>query len=158
MTTGRLFGGDHLEGQRLVQINRKSVFSHAEAEAILPVVKRITASFSVKVEGLLALLENLSPQQKSAIQGLEDQVNQLILEWHAKIRKLGAIPKGLWLVDFDSGDGFFCWKDPETKIAFWHSYENGFTCRVPIESRPSAAESFVTPVNGYDVSQPLNMA
>ena len=43
---------------------------------------------------------------------------------------LGGQPKGLWLVDFDSGDGFsFCWKYGEEEIAHVHAYDAGFAGR-----------------------------
>ena len=41
--------------------------------------------------------------------------------------------KGLWLVDFDSGDGYWCWAYPEDDLGYWHSYEGGFGARVPLE-------------------------
>jgi hypothetical protein len=44
--------------------------------------------------------------------------------------------KGLWLVDFDSGDGYWCWAYPEADLGHWHSYEGGFGARVPVDQRP----------------------
>ncbi len=45
---------------------------------------------------------------------------------------LGAEVKGLWLVDWDSGDGYFCWRFPEAALAFFHTYEEGFAGRLPV--------------------------
>lgn len=120
-------------GDRVVTINRRGFFTLSEAQHILPVVRRITQEFSQKTELLIARLESLPPTSSETINELESQVNELIRNWHEKIKKLGAVPKGLWLVDFDTGDGYFCWKYPETEIAFWHSYEDGFTKRIPVE-------------------------
>ena len=39
---------------------------------------------------------------------------------------LGAEVKGVWLVDFDNGSGYYCWRWPETAIDHFHGYEEGF--------------------------------
>lgn len=65
---------------------------------------------------------------------LQDQINGLIQNWQNKVERLGAKPKGLWLADFDYGDGYFCWKFPETKIQYSHGYKDGFTGRRLIEN------------------------
>ena len=36
------------------------------------------------------------------------------------------------LVDWDAGDGYFCWRYPEPALAHFHGYEEGFAGRVPI--------------------------
>jgi hypothetical protein len=63
---------------------------------------------------------------------LEREVSSLILEWQSKIRRLGAEPQGLWIADFDSGTGYFCWKFPERTISHWHGYQDGFIRRQSI--------------------------
>ena len=127
-------------GDRVVTINRMGVFTLAEAQAILPVVRRITQEFSQKTELLISRLESISPTQIETINELEGQVNDFIKAWHVKIKKLGAVPKGLWLVDFDAGDGFFCWKYPEPDIGYWHSYQDGFSKRVPLNEHLSLVQ------------------
>lgn len=126
-----------MQDRGVVTINRRGIFKLEEAQAILPVVRRITQDFSQKTELLISRLESISPSQTETINELEAQVNELIKAWHEKIKKLGAVPKGLWLVDFDAGDGYFCWKYPEPQIAFWHSYEDGFTKRIPLSEKYS---------------------
>jgi hypothetical protein len=46
---------------------------------------------------------------------------------------LGLEVKGLWLVDFDNGSGYFCWKWPEEKLEFFHGYDEGFQGRTRIQ-------------------------
>ena len=46
---------------------------------------------------------------------------------------LGADVKGLWLVDFDSGAGYYCWQWPEQELAFFHTYDEGFAGRTRIQ-------------------------
>src|SRR4051812_36244783 len=98
----------------VISINRRGVFSLEEARQVLPIIRRITLDISEKVDALLAELERLSKSEKKTAAFLEDEINKLIYLWNEKIRKLGAIPKGLWLVDFGFGRGYYCWKHPET--------------------------------------------
>ena len=128
-----------MDDRVVITINRRGVFSLEEAQRILPVVRRITLEFSAKVELLIARLETLQLNQTETICTLEKQVNELIQVWNDKIRKLGADPRGLWVVDFDSGAGYYCWKHPETDIEYWHSYEDGYSGRKPLASAASIA-------------------
>lgn len=118
-----------MEDREVITINRCGVFSLEEAQQVLPVVRRITQEFSAKVELLIARLETLQLNQTETICALEKQVNELIQTWNDKIRKLGADPRGLWVVDFNSGEGYYCWKHPEAEILYWHSYQEGYTGR-----------------------------
>ncbi len=45
---------------------------------------------------------------------------------------MGLEIKGVWLVDFDSGGGYYCWKYPETGLNHFHSYDEGFSGRLPL--------------------------
>jgi len=55
-----------------------------------------------------------------------------VKRWMAKMNRLGLVVKGLWLVDFDTGDGYLCWKFPELRIGYFHAYHEGFTQRRPL--------------------------
>ncbi len=123
-----------MDDRVMITINRRGVFSLEEARQILPVVRRITTEFAAKVELLIARLETLQLNQTETICTLEKQVNELIQSWNDKIRKLGADPRGLWVVDFNSGEGYYCWKHPETDILYWHSYDDSYIGRKPLAS------------------------
>ncbi|MBK7889522.1 MAG: DUF2203 family protein [Bdellovibrionales bacterium] len=112
-----------------VGINRRSVFNLSEARAVLPVVSRLTKQYSERVQNLINEIEGLKAESPRA-DILESEAGRLIQEWQSKIQKLGGLPKGMWIVDFDSGDGYFCWKFPEKSIQYWHHYRDGFTKRV----------------------------
>jgi hypothetical protein len=43
-------------------------------------------------------------------------------------------------VDFDSGDGYWCWAFPEEDLDHWHDYEGGFSNRVPVAFKPGARQ------------------
>ena len=47
-----------------------------------------------------------------------------------EMEALGADVKGLWLVDFDNGSGYYCWQYPEDGLDHFHSYEEGFAGRI----------------------------
>jgi len=122
-----------MDDRAMITINRRGVFSLEEAQQILPVVRRITLEFSAKVDLLIARLETLQLNQTDTICALEKQINELIQSWNEKIRKLGADPKGLWVVDFPCGSGYYCWKHPESDIMYWHSEQDGYPGRKPLD-------------------------
>ena len=45
----------------------------------------------------------------------------------------GLEAKGLWLVDFDNGEGYYCWSYPESSITHYHGYDDGFAGRISIQ-------------------------
>ena len=112
----------------------KAFFKLEEAQQILPIIFKLTKKYSEEVSALMDsihLLDGKSPQLEDKI---EVQINHLIQGWQNKMTKLGALPKGLWLLDFDSSDGYFCWKYPERTIQYWHHYKDGFSKRKSVES------------------------
>lgn len=136
------------EDRAVITINRSHFFTLEEARAVLPVVRRITQEYSSKVELLITRLESMDPSKTDAVLELEGEINDLIKAWHEKIKKLGAKPKGLWLVDFDSGEGYYCWKYPEAELLHWHSYDSGFSGRTRLDDEASSEykESTFTPL------------
>lgn len=60
------------------------------------------------------------------------------MHWVERIHRLGALAKGLWLVDFDTGDGYLCWAYPEERIEYFHSYESGFKSRRRIKEQDTS--------------------
>jgi hypothetical protein len=94
------------------------IFSYEDACALLPEVQRLT---SVAVE------------QVEQIEEAEPEVYQRIVEdWAESVMALGIQVKGLWLVDFDSGGGYYCWRHPEPALEYFHGYEEGFGGRVKL--------------------------
>lgn len=120
---------------QLHQEGYKVQFSLEEAQQLLPIIFRLTKKYQEQVDSLMKRLQLLTHENSEAEARLEKQINQLIQEWQTKMSKLGAVPKGLWLLDFDSGDGYYCWKFPERQIEFWHGYADGFSKRVGIDER-----------------------
>jgi hypothetical protein len=60
---------------------------------------------------------------------LEQRIQEVVARWTREMEALGLEVKGLWLVDFDSGSGCYCWQWPEERLEYYHGYEAGFAGR-----------------------------
>lgn len=98
------------------------VFSYDEAVALLPEVRQATEEAYRRVEGLVAAGRATQPEADAVVQA-----------WAESLIARGLQIKGLWLVDFDNGSGYYCWKYPEERLDFYHSYEEGFGGRMRIQ-------------------------
>ena len=96
----------------------KKIFSYEDAAALLPEVQRLTQQAVDEVEGLP---ENAQSDQQRVVQ-----------HWAETVMGLGIDVKGVWLVDFDNGSGYYCWRHPEPSLQFFHGYEEGFGGRVQL--------------------------
>ena len=98
----------------------KKIFTYEDAAALLPEVQRLT---NVAVEEVEALA-NDAPR---------DAGQQIVAKWAEDVMKLGIDVKGLWLVDFDNGSGYYCWQYPEESLQYFHTYDEGFPGRVKLQ-------------------------
>ena len=92
----------------------------------------MTADAVRRAETLSAQLHGIAeddPEHARLSAALRDVVNL----WADELQTLGAVPKGLWLVDFDNGVGYYCWCYPESGITHYHGYLDGFAGRVTIQ-------------------------
>lgn len=119
--------------ENVVEINRKRIFNLQEARALLPLIYRMTEESSREVRLLLNRIEALADKAHPTALRVEDEINAIIDRWQIKMEKLGAEPKGLWMADFDNGEGYYCWKFPENEINHWHGYQDGFSGRIVVE-------------------------
>lgn len=106
-------------------------FTLEQAEQLLPKVAACTAAAFRQVEALETQAEAI--KDVTAREALQKQVLGVVQSWAQAVQDLGADVKGLWLVDFDSGDGYFCWKYPEPTLDFFHGYDEGFSGRKPLQ-------------------------
>ncbi|HAG91532.1 MAG TPA: DUF2203 domain-containing protein [Bdellovibrionales bacterium] len=125
------------------------VFSLDQARSLLPIIRKITAEVAERVESLLVKLESSPTTESFEISETEAEVNSLISKWHSKMSKLGVKAKGLWYVDFDNGEGYYCWKYPEADLFYYHSYEDGFTGRKRIDKSLGQIPNTKDFVNGH---------
>jgi hypothetical protein len=96
----------------------KRIFTYEEAVALLPEVQRITGEAADRIDAL----ESEDPAD----------YQRIVSEWADSILAHGVEVKGLWLVDFDSGAGYYCWKHPEPALEYFHGYDEGFPGRVKL--------------------------
>lgn len=57
---------------------------------------------------------------------------RVVGRWADSVMGLGIDVKGIWLVDFDNGSGYYCWQYPEESLQYFHGYEDGFGGRVKL--------------------------
>jgi hypothetical protein len=107
------------------------IFSLAQARALLPQVKHVTADAVRRVESLAAQLHGLAEDDPDHAP-LSAALRAVVDAWAEEVQLLGVHAKGMWLVDFDNGDGFYCWSYPEATIAHYHAYSDGFEGRLKI--------------------------
>jgi hypothetical protein len=101
------------------------------ARQMVPDVRARTERAVAEVERLEGERDGLRPGPERA--ELDEQIQQVVQRWAREMEALGADVKGLWLVDFDSGAGYYCWTWPEQELAFFHTYEEGFGGRTRIQ-------------------------
>ena len=106
-------------------------FTYRQALAMLPSIQRLTEVAVSQVEALFNPVQSRE-EMASRQEELQQAMDEIVSEWVSEISEFGCEVKGLWLVDWDSGDGYYCWKYPEETVGFFHSYDEGFAGRVPI--------------------------
>ncbi len=92
-------------------------FSLERAERLLPHVRLITAESRERMEHLWSLLRD--DEDAESIRSTYAAMNRCRDEWYARLRVIGAHPRRLWEVEFDSGDGYYySWRHGEDRIGF----------------------------------------
>ena len=99
----------------------KKLFSYEDASALLPEVQRMTSEAVERVESL---------DEASAS---SEDYQRIVQHWADGVMSLGIDVKGLWLVDFDNGSGYYCWRYPEEALQYFHTYDEGFPGRVKLQ-------------------------
>lgn len=105
----------------------KRVFTYEEAAALLPEVQRITAAAVDEAEELIRQVST-----EAEADALAGRYQNIVTRWAEAIMRLGIEVKGLWLIDFDNGSGYYCWRHPEPSLQYFHGYEEGFAGRVKL--------------------------
>jgi len=109
----------------------KRIFNYEQALETFPAVRDLTAAAVRQVESLVNRVQSLEEMESRKAE-LEEAYARVVQAWTHEIRRLGCEAKGLWLVDWDCGDGYYCWKYPEEILSHFHGYEDGFAGRVQI--------------------------
>ena len=107
------------------------IFTYEEALTLFPEVRALTeraVTDAAIIEAQMLALKG-APSRR---QELEAEYAGVVRGWAKKLLDRGCEVKGLWLVDFDNGEGYYCWKYPEPTIAFFHDYSSGFAGRTKL--------------------------
>ena len=105
------------------------LFDLTEAKQLLPLVKSITKQYQSELSPVqLRLNKMLSNDPRRNV--IEDQYEHVVNIWKRKIEKLGANVYGLWIVEFDVGEGFLCWKNPELDLHYFRPNNCDFSQRI----------------------------
>jgi hypothetical protein len=100
------------------------------ARAVLTDVRARTERAVEAAERLVLAREGAPAAEQARV---DAEIQSLIERWAGEMEALGAEVKGVWLVDFDTGSGYYCWRWPETALDHFHGYEEGFEGRTRIQ-------------------------
>jgi len=106
-------------------------FTLKDAQLLLPAVRSRTADAVEQARAVAERLDRL-PNGHPDRDLLLTALDRVIAEWTSAIKAHGAEVKGLWLVDFDTGEGYYCWRYPEAAVQHYHGYDEGFAGRMKI--------------------------
>lgn len=112
-------------------IGEPRVFTLAEARALLPLARSITEQSVEELAPVKRRLNNMLATDPRT-PAVQREYENVIKRWVSKLERLGVVVKGLWLVDFDTGEGYLCWKYPELGIGHFHGYDEGYAGRRPL--------------------------
>lgn len=108
----------------------RRTFTYEEALNAFPEIREITGAAVARVT---AALDGKSFASAEEIPDeLIAEYNAIVAEWTEAMTDRGLEVKGLWLVDFDSGSGYYCWRYPEAALDHYHGYDEGFGGRVKL--------------------------
>lgn len=121
--------------QNVSFLKRPRRFTLEQARRFVPVLDGITF---VALERSAPLMEKLKAKgtedEKKAI---TEELQEIVALWSEQVLYLGAITRGLWMVDFDCGDGFYTWVFGEDDVSSYRKYHQAFHERVPIPPTPT---------------------
>ncbi len=115
----------------VIYLNKTKRFTYKEVTELLPSIKKISQESAIDLEPLLYQFETIKDKDLKRL--LKEHIRSKADAWSTKMQGFGAVPKGLWLVDFDHGSGFYCWQLGENEVLHQHAYNEGFSKRVRID-------------------------
>lgn len=105
----------------VIPIHSRRTFTKDEADSLLPVIRRITEAVASEVADLQEKLKFV-PAGEPLYDRLYSSIELAMRRWAVKVSKLGCEPRGVWLVDFDAGDGWYTWRLGDEEVSFFHSH------------------------------------
>ena len=106
----------------VIPIHSHRTFTKGDVEQILPIVKRMTERAASTFDDLKEQL-HWTPKDEPSFKRLQREIDLIVTRWATKVSRLGCEPKGIWLVDFDSGDGWFSWRYGDEELSYFQPHE-----------------------------------
>src|SRR5262245_41297290 len=119
-------------------VSGKKYFTPAQANAMLPLVRRIVQDITELAGELRGIQEHHARLAGEELQQAEDEFErgrERMTEFVAELRKLGVELKDFFmgLVDFpcwmDGREVCLCWRQGEPEVGHWHEVDAGFAGR-----------------------------
>jgi hypothetical protein len=110
----------------------RRTFTLTEANALLPAVRERTR-LALKEIGSLAIPVDELGTPGEGPETFHEEARRILAQWASDVIAMGVEVKGPWLVDFDSGGGYYCWRWPEESLEYFHGYSEGYTGRIRLQ-------------------------
>lgn len=107
------------------------IFSLAEAQSVFPLVQAITQKHKVELEPQQLRLNKILANDPRRPR-MENEYQAVVRRWRTKIEQLGATVTGLWVVEFNMGEGGLSWRHPELSLHYFRPRHAVFSDRVPL--------------------------
>lgn len=104
-----------------------------EAEQLLALVKSLTAPAAKSLAPIQDKIQNMVPADPR-LPALSADYERIVRRWQGKLARLGVTVHGLWQVGFDSGEGWWSWQYPETRLKYFQEYDQPFSARQPLNA------------------------
>lgn len=105
----------------VIPIHSRRTFTHDEACTLLPIVKRITDRAAARFDEIREQLQ-WTPAEEPLGKRLQQDLDGVVRRWAVKVSQLGCEARGIWLVDFDAGNGWFSWRYGDDELVFFHPH------------------------------------
>ncbi len=105
------------EVHSIYHFNTSKNFSEDEAYKLLNLLYTVTTKAKNKIQGFASQAE-YNKAIPHEVQKFEDLMNEEIHKWSEKMRRLGAIPMGLYQAKIPTEGGFFFWDFPKVELEF----------------------------------------
>ena len=106
--------------------SRPTPVTRARMREVLPTLQRVTSRASRAVERRLDRLDESG--EVSELAAIDAEVQR----WFDDVRRLGGVPRGLWLVEFPARAGWFGWRVGDTDLALFRMYGTSPEDRAPL--------------------------
>lgn len=99
----------------IFQLHNDKTFTHSEAEELIPLLNSISLKTNKSINELNSQLSFLKKTDPKA-EKLSMEVNEMMMKWSEKVRRLGGLPITMGQVKFPSNQGELVWEYPNTSI------------------------------------------